>query len=354
MEVFIFDKNLNAVDMISEYVSLIWTTRYSSCGDFELYLPASSENLKKLQLGRFLCRICDIDGARKKHMMVIEKIEVKNDAENGNFMTVTGRDLKSILYRRIIWNKVAGTVNLGLVITRLINENIISPEITERGIPNFRCAPVSGIYDTIDISLEYENLGETVEKLCSTYEVGFDVDVVGADFEFNLYEGTDRSYNQSDNAYILFSPALENLHTSDYVEDMTSFKNTVLVIGASDDKEQITMCVGEEENGIDRCETSVKSSTTLKNDESITREQYTGMLIDEGYGTVCENKVVKNFEGEIETQTTYKVGVDYFLGDLVQVMNEYGITATTRITEIIESDGAEGYKIIPTFSTWEV
>lgn len=45
---------------------------------------------------------------------------------------------------------------------------------------------------------------------------------------------------------------------------------------------------------------------------------------------------------------------DYFLGDVVQVINEYGISAAPRIVEIIESEDENGKSTVPTFSTWEV
>lgn len=45
---------------------------------------------------------------------------------------------------------------------------------------------------------------------------------------------------------------------------------------------------------------------------------------------------------------------DYFLGDIVQVINAYGIRAMPRIIEIIESEDENGASTVPTFSTWEV
>ena len=45
---------------------------------------------------------------------------------------------------------------------------------------------------------------------------------------------------------------------------------------------------------------------------------------------------------------------DYYLGDIVSVANEYGFQANTRIIEMLESEDETGYKITPTFDTWEV
>ena len=61
-----------------------------------------------------------------------------------------------------------------------------------------------------------------------------------------------------------------------------------------------------------------------------------------------------NFEGQIETQAGFFLNRDYFLGDIVEVVNEYGIETAPRIIEIIDCDDGTGRTVIPTFSTWEV
>ena len=55
-----------------------------------------------------------------------------------------------------------------------------------------------------------------------------------------------------------------------------------------------------------------------------------------------------------QRQEYFKLNKDYFLGDVVVVNNEKGITSTPRIIEIIYSEDANGIKIVPTFSNWEV
>ena len=51
------------------------------------------------------------------------------------------------------------------------------------------------------------------------------------------------------------------------------------------------------------------------------------------------------FTADIIPDLTFKYKEDYFLGDLVTIENNYGISKTTRITEVVESWDSNGYKI---------
>ena len=83
-------------------------------------------------------------------------------------------------------------------------------------------------------------------------------------------------------------------------------------------------------------------------------EQYYKLLQDYGKEQLNEVSDTESFEGNVVSDGNYKLNQDYFLGDLVQVKNEFGIEATPRIIEIIESEDEKGTAIVPKFSTWEV
>ena len=85
------------------------------------------------------------------------------------------------------------------------------------------------------------------------------------------------------------------------------------------------------------------------NNGAISNAKYIEMLRKDGYEELAERQPNEMFSGKVDYQTPYTYGVDYELGDIVQVENEYGISATARITEVIESENETGYNIIPTF-----
>jgi hypothetical protein len=61
-----------------------------------------------------------------------------------------------------------------------------------------------------------------------------------------------------------------------------------------------------------------------------------------------ENSMVRSFDGQVE-DFNFKYRSDYFLGDLVQLENEYGFQGMSRITEVTISENLNGRFIYPTF-----
>ena len=62
---------------------------------------------------------------------------------------------------------------------------------------------------------------------------------------------------------------------------------------------------------------------------------------------------VTSFSGEVITSMGYKYKEDYNLGDIVNIVNEFGVSINARITEVIESQDDNGYTIEPTFKNIE-
>lgn len=76
---------------------------------------------------------------------------------------------------------------------------------------------------------------------------------------------------------------------------------------------------------------------------------YTLYLLTRGYTRLSEYGAVQTFNGTVEPFASFRFGEDYFLGDIVTVQNEYGITAQARITEVVEVNDESGYNIEPKF-----
>lgn len=81
---------------------------------------------------------------------------------------------------------------------------------------------------------------------------------------------------------------------------------------------------------------------------------YSVYLLNRGYDKLAEYGIVTSFEGTVEPDITFKYKEDYFLGDIVTVENDYGISLEARITEVIETNDENGYNIEPKFEYLEV
>lgn len=84
MDVTILNKDLDAVSIVDTYESFIWTDRYYKYGDFELYEAMRDGLLEFIQQDYYL------QSRDSEHVMIIEKIQISSDTEEGNHVTVTG------------------------------------------------------------------------------------------------------------------------------------------------------------------------------------------------------------------------------------------------------------------------
>lgn len=359
MDVYILNRDLEFVDICDDYISIIWTPRYFKSGDFELYLPATDKNIASMKADYYVVRDKDIikddSGIIYKNVMIIEKIQVVTDVEEGNRLIVTGRCLKSILARRIIWQQ---TTLYGLAETALrsiITDNAINPSIESRKIDNLQLSVIKGFTDKINRQVTGDNLYDFIVEVCTTYGIGWEIFIQDDAFMIHFYKGEDRSYNQDVNPYVIFSAEYDNLLSTDYTYDKTNYKNVALIAGEGEGLARKTAVAGEA-SGLDRYEIYVDSRNSSSNDGNISESEYTELLIEEGNETLKDdaNTITENIDGQVEPSGNYVYGQDYFLGDIVEVINEHGISATSRITEVIESEDENGPSTIPTFGTWEV
>lgn len=59
----------------------------------------------------------------------------------------------------------------------------------------------------------------------------------------------------------------------------------------------------------------------------------------------------QSFDGELQSLHQYIFGRDFYMGDIVQVVNEYGLQGTARVTEIVYTHDVNGDLMYPTFTT---
>lgn len=195
MELLVLDKNLESIFIIDNFESLIWTERYFKCGDFEIYTTVTEDLLKYAKQDNYLWY------KDSEHVMIIEGVQITADVEDGICLIINGRSLESMLDRRIIWKQTVLSGNFQDGIKKLIDENIISPEIVERKIENFifKVSEDEKITTlTIDAQFEMgDNLYDAIQKLCESKKIGFRITLnTDNQFVFELYSGIDRSYTQ--------------------------------------------------------------------------------------------------------------------------------------------------------------
>jgi hypothetical protein len=208
---------------------------------------------------------------------------------------------------------------------------------------------------TIDAQFVRNNLYESIKKLCVANNIGFRI-TLSADneFVFKLFAGVDRSYSQFANPYIVFSPKFDNIVSSDYKESKRPLK-TVSLVGGEGEGDDITTTTVGTGSGLSRREmyTDASNLSRIVNAELMSEPEYLAQLAQRGLEDLNENTILRDFDGQVDAKKMFVYGTDFFLGDIVQISNEYGIEAKARVTEIIQTQTTHGSDIYPTFAMIE-
>lgn len=350
MELFVLNADFESIAVIDTYESMIWTDRYNAYGDFEIYF-AMDENLLEYIKEDYYLWLKD-----SEHSMIIEDIKIDADTEEGNRLIVTGRSLESILERRIIWGQRIFSGNLQNAIQTMLNENIISPSVADRKIANFIFVPSTDSKITsltIDNQYTGDDLYTVIKGLCEENNIGFKIVLTDDNqFAFSLYAGADRSYDQTENPYVVFSPNFENIINSNYFSSKAGYRNVTLVAGEGEGASRKTTVVGSA-SGLDRRElfTDARDISSDTEDGTLSDAEYITQLRTKGLKNLADHMITTAFEGEVEVTRLFKYGEDFFIGDIVQIANEYGNENSAYISELIISNSDEGLSIYPTFKT---
>ena len=348
MNLYVLDKNFKVLTIIDQYKSLIWTDRYDKPGDFELELSAGAASLQHIQ------EDCYIWWNKSEHHMIVESISIETDVDDGNHVTISGRSLESILDRRIVWGQTNLKGGLQAQLKALLTNNIISPSDTNRKIANFifedsTDETITAL--TIDTQFTGDGIDEVVETLCQSDGIGYKILLDSQNrFVFGLYAGADRSYNQTANPYAVFSPKFDNLVSSNYYHSKETYKNVTLVAGEGEGSDRKMLSVGTE-SGLERRElfTDANDISSTTDGGTLTTAEYNALLTARGNEKLAENTVSTAFEGEVEMNRPFQYGKDFNVGDIVQIVNEYGVESQVRIVEIVMSDDETGFTVYPTF-----
>ena len=342
------------------FSSLLWDIEYFSCGAFEVYIAANPRNIRIFQTGRIVGRDDD-----KEHFGLIESVKIETDAEDGDYLIVSGRFLMCLLERRIIYPTCSFTSQTSYsdIVNFVVTQNAVSDD--NRKIPGLSLGSISGDCweQKTKLQVSYANLMEWIytvcEKIGGTANIRLSK-VNGEQYEMllELSEGTDRSILQSENPHIIFSDGYTNLLSFSYSSDISVQQNFAYVLGKGDGEERkrTTYCDGGEPSFLQRFEVYVDAKDIAdeqqENGESkpISEDEYIELLKERGKEKIILSLTAS--ESQIAVQSTqFRYNTDYFVGDYVTVEHQrFGlIQPKIQIIGMIESFDQNGKSLTPTF-----
>ena len=157
-----------------------------------------------------------------------------------------------------------------------------------------------------------DSLYTVIKGLCEENNIGFKIILTDDNkFEFSLYAGADRSYDQTENPYVVFSPNFENIINSNYYSSKANLKNVTLVAGEGEGASRKTTVVGSG-SGLDRRElfTDARDISSDTEDGQLPENEFIAQLTAKGEKNLADHDRVTAFEGEVEVTRLFKYGED--------------------------------------------
>ena len=336
MELYIYNSNREPAGIVESFEYLRWTRRYSQCGSFELKAIATQENTALLKEGNFIWKNDDEEAG------IIEHLELSQTEQE--IITASGRFATSFLARRIVWQTEKLSGDISICVEQLINNNLINPSDAARKISGISfLSPNLNV--PISTQVSYRNLMDVITELCEVSEVGIKTVFTPSNgiLTVMLYMGLE--------SQAVFSKEYENLTEQIYTISATDYANTALVGGEGEGADRTFVAIASG-SGEARHEIFIDAKDLRKDDFGA---DYIDTLIFRGQSKLNEQAIRYSFDTSVNPHGNLSYKTDYDLGQTVKVISKaWGVSMTTRITEIVETYDANGQSVSVVFGKAEL
>lgn len=359
MEVYILDSLYRRVTVVDRYESFIWTERFSAYGDFELILHSTLENRNRFVPG---VRVATNESHR---VMTVETVEDTTDDEGRRILKVKGLSLEAIFTQRLAmeslddlttedpkWvleglpKEIAEQLVHDICVTGILDPGDIISGLVESNI--FPADTIDPPVDEIIYSFDPRTLYLALKELCDAFAMGFRLvrDQDTSILYFDVYMGSDRTTTQTVLPAVVFSPDLENLRNTTKLMTTAFYKNVAYVVSPVGFEIVYPLDVEPDVEGFERRVLFVR-------DDSITDvipADATAKMIQLGNQELAKNRRFTALDGELAGTSQYRYETDYYLGDIVELRDDDGVTSQMQVTEQIFVRDKEGDRSYPTLS----
>ena len=346
----VLDREFKIVGVLDDYISLIWTPRYDEMGEFELELPIKYLGGELVKID-YALKIPDLEG-----FMIIEDMHPTRDSEGNARLKLNGSSGSKLLKSRVFLEDFFAEGWAYWSIAKLMNDNIILPDNPRRRIDGFNVI-ATDVINQVEFEEWYQpnNVYEVVKAICQRCNYGFRVDIMAdRNLKLHIYEGLDRSFNQSERPYVMFSQEFDNLLNEDYSVKTSDEHNLVYVHtgvpnddGGNPELSLLQLYLGEDEpHGRYRKE-FVYNAPDL-NLHDLTPGELVDIVGTRGGDALRDAKPEVIFDATSVPNVSFKFGEDFYLGDLVQCVI-FGQHITARIVEFARTIDEHGRNDFVTF-----
>lgn len=312
MELIFLDENFEPVSApIDKYYSLEWNEKYYGSGDFTLHL--SPEYIPTVLAAAYIYNN-DADEA-----MLIERIEA-HDADSKT-LEIGGMSLDGMFK----WRVMDGAETYSGRVEDVARQAVQKYAMTgDRAFPLLKLGKAGNTTETISTGSKvgatlYDWLHDMLKPFEMSWRLHFDYET--NELLFEVYKGLDRTQEQDENTWAIFSTSFENLTSFTYQRNSVDYKNYAIVTKRDSD----TIVTVDKTNG------GVRREMYIETDEDAS----TAQMQQAGEEALAEYPLVETIDGEVQPGANLVYGRDYSLGDLCNLeAPELGISASARLTQM--------------------
>ena len=333
------DNKYELIGQIDEIESLLIVYKYVSVSTFTLTVPYTPEVSSYLQVDNMLTiHSPETLGVENTEPFIIttKKLEESNGVVT---LQVSGKNPLFWLSKRLCLLPNYGFTDTTpeVIAKTYVANNCAQYAPTQRQYPNLTTAPVQGLGDPITFTNteDYPTILDVCETVLNARNLGQNItfNLSTQTFQYNVFNGADRTINQSQNSAVVFSPNLNNLQSQSYTHSISNFANVVYVYGQIGDTTE-TVIVGEA-SGFNRYETSTSGTLEQGSAVTLTKNNYKEVFTVIGENTLVTQAETKNLIGTIQLSSDFQLNIDFSLGDSVTYLNnEWGIQENVMIREL--------------------
>lgn len=358
MDVRVYDKKLNAIGVIDEMRSLIWTIRYFNVGEVKILAPVTENNKALLVDGNILVKhdeyidFEDEDGNIWRRGAEITYVHYTKDETGQEQIEARGYMLGRWFNQRVISPQIQLNGTEQQIVNALVTRNVGSGASAKRRFPQWsvlKQADFGGI--AIDYSNEaLKSLGDEVRDQCQAGRLGYEILVCERTkmYGFYLYKGKNlTSDNDENNPPCIFSRDFDNVQSQEYEDTIENLKNYAFVRGSSDSNnvQMVAEVDGASASGLDLREILIDASDISRtaedasgNSKDIDAATYKNMLISRGNTELAGMIETYTFNSSINMRSNLRYKTDFDLGDRVTCLERrWGLIIDSRITEITQT-----------------
>lgn len=357
---YVLDDKLRPDDLIDDYISLIWTDRETSWGDFELTIRATEHYRRTLRVDTRLSI------SQSDRLMVIESILDHINSDGARVLKVKGRSIEALLDSRIARQNMNGLTNTPVwtfnakpqdICRTIVQQVCVTGVLSSADVIPYLTVP-TWVYNPEDIpepvvnvkmDIEPNSVYNVIKDITESYNLSWKIEYSrGAELgdpgrlRFQVYTGRDRT---SRNYYnVIFAKELDNLSNVSELKTIENRKTVAYVFSKNGSRTVyapgFSASVG---SGMSRKVMYVKSDSELAAGVDLQAE-----LLRLGLEVLSANIGQSILDGTSGGPNAPGYMSDYSIGDLVEVRGFDGNIAVKKTTEHTYTSDSTGIKSVPT------